>query len=89
MQYVLLIRWCLPTSQHDVKRRRLTSSVFLGGVIVIVLAIGPKVRGFKPGRARWIFKGGKSPQHTFLRKGSEAVGPMSNSFRYVKEVFEE
>jgi hypothetical protein len=25
--------------------------------MVIVLAIGPKARGFKPGRERWIFKG--------------------------------
>jgi hypothetical protein len=27
--------------------------VVLGGLVVIVLAIGPKVRGFKPGRGRW------------------------------------
>jgi hypothetical protein len=27
----------------------------------IVLATGPKVRGFKPGRGRWIFKGDKNP----------------------------
>jgi hypothetical protein len=32
------------------------SDVVLGGVMVSVLAIGPKVRGFKPSR-RWIFKG--------------------------------
>jgi hypothetical protein len=25
--------------------------------VVIVLAIAPKVRGFKPGRGPWIFKG--------------------------------
>jgi hypothetical protein len=25
--------------------------------VVIVFAIGPKVRGFKPGQGRWIFKG--------------------------------
>jgi hypothetical protein len=28
--------------------------VALGGVVVSVLATGPKVRGFKPGRGRWI-----------------------------------
>jgi hypothetical protein len=40
--------------------RLLTSgTVVLGDVEVIVLAIGPKVRGFKPGRKRWIFKGYK------------------------------
>jgi hypothetical protein len=35
--------------------------VILGGVMVIVLAIGPKVREFKPGRERWMFKGDKNP----------------------------
>jgi hypothetical protein len=28
--------------------------VALGGVVVSVLATGPKVRGFKPGPGRWI-----------------------------------
>jgi hypothetical protein len=42
-----------------------------------VLATGPKVRGFDPDRGRWIFKGGKNPEHHFLRRGSKAVGPMS------------
>jgi hypothetical protein len=27
-----------------------------GGVVVSVLDTGPKVRGFKPGRGRWILK---------------------------------
>jgi hypothetical protein len=27
--------------------------------VVSMLDIGPKVRGFKPGRGRWIFKGEK------------------------------
>jgi hypothetical protein len=31
--------------------------VVIGGVMVIVLAIGPKARWFKPGRQPWIFKG--------------------------------
>jgi hypothetical protein len=31
------------------------------GVTVIVLAFGPKVRGFKPGRGRWIFNGDENP----------------------------
>jgi hypothetical protein len=35
------------------------SMVALGGLVVIVLAIGPKVRVFKPGRAPWIFNGYK------------------------------
>jgi hypothetical protein len=35
--------------------------VVLGGVTVIVLAIEPNVRGFKPGRERWNFKSDKNP----------------------------
>jgi hypothetical protein len=35
--------------------------VILGGLVVIVLAIRPKVGGFKPGWGRWIFKGDKNP----------------------------
>jgi hypothetical protein len=45
--------------------------------MVIVLAIGPKVRQFKPGRGRRIFKGYKNPLHDFLRWGSKAVGTTS------------
>jgi hypothetical protein len=31
-------------------------TVALGGVVVSVLATGPKVQGFKPGRGRWILR---------------------------------
>jgi hypothetical protein len=31
-------------------------NVALGGLVVIVLATGPKDRGFKPGRERWVLK---------------------------------
>jgi hypothetical protein len=51
--------------------------VALGGVKVSMLPIGSKVRGFKPGRERWIFKGDKNPQHAFLPRRSKAVGPIS------------
>jgi hypothetical protein len=30
--------------------------VALGGLVVSVLAAGPKVRGFKPGRGLWILR---------------------------------
>jgi hypothetical protein len=50
--------------------------VLLDGVMVIVLAIGPKVHGFKIGQERWISKGDKNPQHDFLRRGSKAVCPL-------------
>jgi hypothetical protein len=51
--------------------------VALGGLVVSVLAIGPKVRGFKLDHGRWIFKDDKNLQHAFLRWGSEFVGRMS------------
>jgi hypothetical protein len=34
--------------------------VVLGGLVDIVLVIGPKVRGLKPSRGRWISKGDKN-----------------------------
>jgi hypothetical protein len=34
-----------------------TLHVELGGLMIIVIATGPKVRCFKPGQGRWIFKG--------------------------------
>jgi hypothetical protein len=41
----------------------------LGGVLVSLLAIRPKVRGFNPGRSD------KRAQHNFIRSGSKAGGP--------------
>jgi hypothetical protein len=35
--------------------------VVLGGLVVIVLAIRPKVREFNPSRERWGLKGDKNP----------------------------
>jgi hypothetical protein len=51
--------------------------VVLGCLVVIVLVIGSKFLGFKPGLGRWIFKGDKSSVHDFFRRGSKAVGFMS------------
>jgi hypothetical protein len=39
----------------------IASIVDLGGLVVSLLATGPKVRGFDPDRGRWIFKGDKNP----------------------------
>jgi hypothetical protein len=50
--------------------------VVLDGVMVIVLAIGPKVRGFRPGRERLMSEGDETSQYGFLRRESKAVGPM-------------
>jgi hypothetical protein len=41
----------------------------LGGVVVSVLANGPKDFGFKTQPRRWIFKGDKNRQRTFLSDG--------------------
>jgi hypothetical protein len=58
--------------------------VALGGLVVSVLATGPKIRGFDPDRGRWIFKGDKNPEHYFLRRGSKAVGHVVDLW-HVKE----
>jgi hypothetical protein len=44
-------------------------TVVLGGLVDVVLAIGPKVRRFRSGRGRCIFKAIKFRQHDFLRRG--------------------
>jgi hypothetical protein len=48
-----------------------------GGLVVSMLASGTRVRGFKPGRSRWIFQDFKIPQRAFLRRGSERICPLS------------
>jgi hypothetical protein len=41
----------------------------IGGLVVSVLATGPKVRGFDPDRGRWIFKGDKNPEAQLSSEG--------------------
>ena len=48
-----------------------------GGPVVIILATGSEVRGFKPGQGRWIVSERKNPEYDFLRKLSKVVGPVS------------
>ena len=48
-----------------------------GGPVVIILASGSEVRGFDPGRGRWIYSERKNPEYDFLRRGSKAVGSVS------------
>ena len=48
-----------------------------GGPIVIILATGSEVHGFKAGRGRWIFSERKNTEYDFLQKGSKAVDPIS------------
>jgi hypothetical protein len=44
------------TSETSIDFQTTRRSIALGGLVVSVLDIGPKVRGFKPGRGRWILR---------------------------------
>ena len=57
--------------------------IYPGGLGVIILASGSKVRGFDLGRGRWIFPERKNPEYDFLRKGSR--GSRVVDLRHVKE----
>jgi hypothetical protein len=46
----------MKTKKKGKKSETTTQIVALGGLVVSVLATGPKVRGFKPGRGRWILR---------------------------------
>jgi len=50
----------------------------LDSVMVSMLAERPKVHGVRPGQCN--FKGVKNPWHTFLRRGSKTVSPISLRF---------
>ena len=50
--------------------------------MVIILSTGSEVRGFDPGRGRWIFSGRKNSEYDFNRKGS---GYRVVDLRHVKE----
>ena len=39
-----------------------------GGPVVIILASGSEVRGFDPGRGRWILSERKNPEYDLFRK---------------------
>jgi hypothetical protein len=56
----LLTSWATTSFSTTAQWIQQHKSVVLGGVIVSVLAIGPKVRGFTSGRGRSIFRGYKS-----------------------------
>jgi hypothetical protein len=65
--------------------------VILGGVLAIVIVIGPQVREVTACRGRQIFKGDKNPDPDFLLRGSKAVGSMRKILRHAKEpeIYEE
>jgi hypothetical protein len=49
----------------------------LGGVLVSVLATGPKGCGFETGQGDGFLRAIKNPQHTTFRMGCKVGGPMS------------
>ena len=51
--------------------------VYISQKVCISGSTGSEIRGFKPGRSRWIVSEHKNPEYDFLRKVSKAVGPMS------------
>ena len=48
-----------------------------GGLGVACWPLVPKFAGSNPAEAVGFLRGEKNPQHSFLRRGSKAVGPMS------------
>jgi hypothetical protein len=55
--------------------------IAFGAILVIVLAIGPKIPRFKLGQGRWIFKGDKTPQKDFLGREGKAVGRFNDMIK--------
>jgi hypothetical protein len=58
--------------------------VHLGGLVVIVLAIGPEVRGFKPGREKWTLRAIKI---TSFGEEVKPSTPCRNILRHVKDLY--
>jgi hypothetical protein len=66
----------------------MSNSVVLGGLVVSVLVIEQKVRGFKPGRRRWIFKGDKVRSTPSFREEIKPSVPCRKILRHAKEPYE-
>jgi hypothetical protein len=64
-----------------------TEAIVPCGTVVSVLAVGPKVRGFKTGRGQWICKGDKNPWYNFLQSGNKAVSPVPVDLRHVRDPY--
>jgi hypothetical protein len=56
-----------------------------GGLVVSVLAIGPKVHGFKPGHGRCIFKGDKILSMTSFGEEVKPSAACRNILRHVRD----
>jgi hypothetical protein len=55
--------------------------------VVIVLAIGPKIRGFKPGPGRWTFKGDKIRCTSSFGGDVKPSAPRPKFLEHVKEPY--
>jgi hypothetical protein len=65
IRYRIYFKW-LGNRENQIRDKLLLSTTVIthvvdfGGIVVGVLAIGPKPRGFRLGRGQWIFKGDKN-----------------------------
>jgi hypothetical protein len=59
-----------------------------GSVVVIVLVIGPKVRGFKPSRGLWNFKGHKICSTALFGREVKPEAPSHKIIRLGKDPFD-
>jgi hypothetical protein len=71
----------------DRSHKKLQLSAILGGLVVNVLAIGPKVHEFKPSQGWWIFMGDKNLQYAFLQREVKPLAPCRKILRHAKEPF--
>jgi hypothetical protein len=55
--------------------------------VVSVLAIGTKVRGFKPDGGRWIFNGDKNLLYDFLQREVKPSVECREILRYLKDPY--
>jgi hypothetical protein len=80
--YIYIYIYSLYTHTHTH-----TEPVVLDGLVVSVLAIGPKVCGLKPSRGRWTFKDDKiSSTPSFVGEVKPSAS-CCKILRYVKEPF--
>jgi hypothetical protein len=70
----LLLKNKLAYAKYEHQVQSDVNFVALGGLVVMVFAIGTKVRRLKPGRGRWTFKSNKNPCRKILRHVKHPCG---------------
>jgi membrane-associated protease RseP (regulator of RpoE activity) len=74
--------------EWTVRRPVVTNNIVtLGGLMVIVPAVGLKVRGFRPGRGRWILRAIKIRSTTSLGGKVKPAVPCCKILRHVKNPY--